>query len=326
MYSQRGGLFAGTSGVGVIAGAALALSCLSPALPAMAQQTDLDRRLDRIEKQLRETRSIVFQGRDTGQPVVVKPDGPDPAVTALQSRVDDLDQTLRRLSGQVEVATHDLDETRRTSQQSHDSLIELRAQLQALTERVGRLETQITAQQQQQAAAAASAQEPALPSDDRRGRAGPHGASDATARAQADDQGALGGGASSEGASYRNAMALQDQGDYAGASQAWQTYISHYGSSAKGREARYHLGEALYIQSDYGEAARAYAEALKGWPRASWAADAAVKLSLALTQLGRRDEACSVVGEFQTRYASGAAPAVKARARSVRSKASCSAA
>jgi len=318
----------GRSGAGLIAGVVLALCGLAAALPASAQQTDLDRRLDRIEKQLKETRSIVFQGRDTGQPVVVKPEGPDPAVTALQSRLDDMDQTIRRLSGQVEVATHDLDETRHTSQQSHDSLIELRAQLQALSDRVGRLEAQVAQQQQQQQAAAAAAQQqpPPPPVADSRGRPAPRGAPDATARAQEDDQGTLSGGGATESATYRNALALQDQGDYAGASQAWQGYIAQYGAGAKGREARYHLGEALYIQSDYGEAARAYAEALKGWPKATWAPDATVKLSLALAQLGRRDEACSVVGEFDTRYATGAPAAVKARARSARSKASCAAA
>ena len=314
-------------GVGLIAAATLALSGLALALPASAQQTDTDRRLDRIEKQLRETRSIVFQGRDTGQPVVVKPDGPDPAVTALQARVDDMDQTVRRLSGQVEVATHDLDEARHNAQQAHDSVIELRAQLQALTDRVAKLEAQLAAQPQ----AAAVQPPPQSPApDDRRGRPAPRGASDATARAQEEDQTVLGGpptaAANPEGASYRNALALQEQGDYAGASQAWQDYIAHYGAGAKGREARYRLGETLYIQSNYGEAARAYAEALKGWPKAVWAPDATVKLSLSLAQLGRRDEACSVVGEFDTRYAPTAPTAVKSRARAVRAKASCAAA
>jgi len=313
-------------GAGLIAAAALALSGLALALPAGAQQTDTDRRLDRIEKSLRETRAIVFQGRDTGQPVVVKPDGPDPAVTALQARVDDMDQTVRRLSGQVEVAAHDLDEARHNAQQAHDSVIELRAQLQALTDRVAKLETQLTAQQQ--AAAQPQPQPPVI--EDRRGRPTPRGASDATARAQEEDQTVLGGpptaAAGTEGASYRNALALQEQGDYAGAGQAWQDYIAHYGAGPKGKEARYRLGETLYIQSDYGEAARAYAEALKGWPKAAWAPDATVKLSQSLAQLGRRDEACSVVGEFDTRYAPTAPTAVKSRARTVRAKAACAAA
>jgi len=307
-------------GAGLIALVTLAIAGLALVQPAIAQETDTDRRLDRIEKQLRETRSIVFQGRDTGQPVVVKPEGPDPAVTALQARVDDMDQTIRRLSGQVEVNGHDLDEKGRTAQQAHDSVIELRAQLQALSDRVAKLETQLAAQQQA-AAAQAQPEPPAL--DERRGRPAAHGAAGSGARADLEDAAPT---ASTEGASYRNALALQEQGDYAGASQAWQDYIAHYGAGVKGKEARYRLGETLYIQSDYGQAARAYAEALKGWPKAAWAPDATVKLSQALAQLGRRDEACSVVSEFSARYAPSAPAAVKSRARTVRLKASCAAA
>jgi tol-pal system protein YbgF len=308
-----------------IGAAVIALGLLAIA-PAHAQQTETDRRLDRIEKQLRETRSIVFQGRDTGQPVVVKPDGPDPAVTALQSRVDDIDQTLRRLSGQTEVSNHDLDGVRRTSTSDHDALVELRAQFQALTDRLNRLETRLTAPPPQ-AEAAPIPQAPPV-EDAPRGRPARAAATD---RAQAEDRGVLGGPASvpstnTEGASYRNAMALQEQGDFAGAAQAWQDYIGRYGTGPKGREARYRLGETLYVQSDYGQAARAYAEALKGWPKAAWAPDATVKLSSSLAQLGRRDEACSVVGEFETRYGPTAPTAVKSRAGSVRRKAACTAA
>ena len=78
----------------LIAGATLVLAVLALALPAAAQNGPDQTRLDRLEKQLRELRSIVFQGRDTGQPVVVKPEGPDPAVQALQGRLDDLDATF----------------------------------------------------------------------------------------------------------------------------------------------------------------------------------------------------------------------------------------
>jgi tol-pal system protein YbgF len=312
-------------GAGLACAAALALCGLTVALPAAAQSVD-QTRIDRLEKQLRELRSIVFQGRDTGQPVIVKPEGPDPAVTAVQQRMDDLDQSVRRLSGQIEVASHDADQNRRNAQEAHDSVIELRAQLQSISDRLARLEGQTTAvppppQAQPQAAVEPYPERPVR---------GPRGASDATARAQAQSDTVLGGPptapAVTETGAFKNAVALQDQGDYAGASQAWQDYLAHYGTAPKAREARYRLGEALYIQSDYGQAARAYAEALKGWPKTAWAGDATVKLSLALAQLGRRDEACSVVGEFDTRYAATAAPAVKTRARTLRAKAACAAA
>ncbi len=314
-------------GAGLACAAALAFCGLTVALPAAAQSVD-QTRIDRLEKQLRELRSIVFQGRDTGQPVIVKPEGPDPAVTAVQQRMDDLDQSIRRLSGQIEVASHDADQNRRNAQEAHDSVIELRAQLQSISDRLGRLEGQTTTvapppppQAQPQAAAETPPERPAR---------NPRGAAEATARAQAESNTVLGGPptapAVTETGSFKNAVALQDQGDYAGASQAWQDYLAHYGAAPKAREARYRLGEALYIQSDYGQAARAYAEALKGWPKTAWAPDATVKLSLALAQLGRRDEACSVVGEFDTRYAPTAPAAVKVRARTLRAKAACAAA
>jgi tol-pal system protein YbgF len=312
---------------GLIAAATLALSALA-VVPAGAQQSEQDRRLDRMDKQLKELRSIVFQGRETGQPVIVKPEGPDPAVTAVQQRADDIDQSIRRLSGQIEVVQHDVDEAKRGAGASHDAVIELRAQLQSLSDRIGRLEAQLNAQAVAPPQPQAAVEPP--PPEDRRGRGAPRGAADATDRAQAENQTVLGGPptspAATEAAAYRNAAALQDQGDYAGASQAWQDYIAHFGASAKGKEARYRLGESLYIQSDYGQAARAYAEALKGWPKTGWAPDATVKLSAALAQLGRREEACSVVGEFDTRYGPTAPAAVKSRARSVRTKAACPAA
>lgn len=311
--------------LGLLASAVVSLAVV----PARAQQTEVDRRLDRMEKQLRETRSIVFQGKDTGQPVVVKPEGPDPAVTALQSRLDDIDQSLRRLSGQTEVSNHDLDGVRRTATSDHDGLVELRAQFQALTDRLNRMEARLTAPPPQQAEAAPPQQPPPQVEEPRRGRA--TRGTEATDRAQAQDREVLGGPPSApaptgEAAIYRNALALQEQGDFAGAAQAWQDYIGRYGAGTKGREARYRLGETLYVQSDYGQAARAYAEALKGWPKTAWAPDATVKLSSSLAQLGRRDEACSVVGEFDTRYSPTAPAAVKSRAGTVRRKAACTAA
>ncbi len=111
-----------------------------PARPAFAQ-SDEDRRLDRLEKQVRELRSILFQGRDTGQPVVVKPEGPDPEVTALQQRVSDLDDTIRKLNGQIEVLTHDSDEARAAANAVRDQNGELRGELKDLGDRVTKLET-----------------------------------------------------------------------------------------------------------------------------------------------------------------------------------------
>ena len=307
----------------LIAGVTLVLALTALAQPVFAQSgPGQDQRLDRLERQLRELRSIVFQGRDTGQPVVVKPDGPDPAVQALQGRVDDLDAAFRKVSGQIEVSQHDADQTHQSAAANHDAVVELRAQIQALSDRLARLESG----PQQAAPAPALETVPPPQSSSRPPRKG--GRDDATTRAQAEDQGVLGGpptdAASTENGAFKLAESLQAAGDYPNATTAWQTFITRYGQGPRGRDARYRLGETLYVQSSYGEAARAYAEALRGWPKTAWAPDATVKLSQSLGQLGRRDEACSVVGEFDTRYAAAASAGVKTRAKAVH-KASCAA-
>jgi tol-pal system protein YbgF len=128
MRGFRRGLIIAMGGAalaGVLTGAAWAQSGDSP-------------RLDRLEKDVRELRAIVFQGRDTGQPVVVKPEGPDPAVEALQSRADQLEQTIRTLSGQVEVLTHDVEEAKRQNAAAHDAETELRGEVKALTDEMSK--------------------------------------------------------------------------------------------------------------------------------------------------------------------------------------------
>ena len=89
----------------------LLLAATALATPALAQEkarplnvaalAQDDRRLSDLQRQVKELRAIVFQGRDTGQPVEVKPVGPDPQVVALQTKVDDLEQSLRQMTGDI---------------------------------------------------------------------------------------------------------------------------------------------------------------------------------------------------------------------------------
>ena len=304
----------------LLAASALALAW---APPAAAQD---DRRLSSLEKTVRELRSIVFQGRDTGQPVVVKPEGPDPQVVALEQKVNDLEQTLQRVNGQLDTATHDLDDARR-------GLADLRAtdaeQARALTDRIARLEAL-------GAAAAPVAAPPPPPGDAApSSQPGPTRSGDATARAQAGDAGTMGGAAGGadpaparpaalpEPQAYKAARALLAAGDYPGAASAFQAYATRFPASPRIAEARYWLGEALFIQDSFPDAARAYAQALRGWPKTGWAPEATIKLAQSLAQANVADKACLAVGEFDRRYAAVATTASKARAKAVRAQAKC---
>jgi hypothetical protein len=69
------------------------LAVLGLAAPAFAQ-TPLDplddhsaKRLDRMEQVIKELRAIVFQGRETGKPVIVEPADTDAQMSALSQTI-----------------------------------------------------------------------------------------------------------------------------------------------------------------------------------------------------------------------------------------------
>jgi tol-pal system protein YbgF len=286
-----------------------------PARPAFAQSEE-DRRLDRLEKQVRELRAILFQGRDTGQPVVVKPEGPDPEVTALQQQVSDLDDTIRKLNGQIEVLTHDSDEARGAANAVRDQNGELRGELKDLGDRVAKLESVLA---------------PAPPP------APPQAAQPGQASAPA-DTGVLtlppsAGGSAADAAPppaptasdlYKHARALLTANDYSGAIAALKVFIAQYPSSKEIPAAYFWLGEADIARQGFADAVPAYANALKGWPKQPWAPDATVKLARALAETNQTDKACAALAEFERRYRREASSIVKARAAEVRTRAACS--
>src|SRR3954463_4837682 len=142
----------------------IALPSTAAAQTAMPDPLD-DRsvkRLDKMEKVVRELRAIVFQGRDTGKPVVVQAAETDAQIAALSERLTDLEQTLTKLNGQNETLTHDLDEARRANESE-------KARADALDQRLAALEKRLA--DQEVAATSASptaplAGAPAATSDD----------------------------------------------------------------------------------------------------------------------------------------------------------------
>jgi tol-pal system protein YbgF len=119
---------------------AVGLALLLIAAP-VAAQTPLDdpldardaKRVDRMEKVVRELRSIVFQLRDTGKPVVVQPADTEGRMSDLANRIGDLEQSLTRINGSLESTTHELDKAKRDN-------TALQAQVKELTDRLAAAE------------------------------------------------------------------------------------------------------------------------------------------------------------------------------------------
>jgi tol-pal system protein YbgF len=280
-------------------GAVALLWLAQVAAPAFAQdQGDVEppaKRLERLEKQLREVREIVLQAHATGAPVEIKEAGPDPQVVALTSRLDDVEQTLRAVTGQFETLQHDLALARRDASAA-------KVEDAALGDRLAKLEQQVAALTPPPPPPAAPG---AAPADG--GLAGQASAPPAAADPKA---------------AYAHARQLLLDGDYPSAAAAFQDYVDRFGDTADAVPARYWIGETKYIQEDYVGAASAYLGALHGWPQTAWAPDAVVKLSLSLTQLNKTRDACGALAELERHYPH-ASPATKARADAARQKAAC---
>jgi tol-pal system protein YbgF len=293
------------------------------ALPDPAESERLDNkrvegRLQREEKALRELRQIVLQAKAQGNPVTVKEAGPDPDVQALQQRVNDLEETLRKQTGQMEESAHAAQLAARAAAEANDANKALAARLEAL-------------EKQQQAAAAApplappEAAPPAAVAEGpgvlgtirRRGPAaaaeGQEIAADPSIRSAPGD----------EQSAYKAARQTLDSGDYVGGAAALQAYLDRYPASPRAPEANYWLGRTLALRDMQKEAAAAYARALKGWPKTAWAGDAVVRLSSTLVELQDNGNACKAVAEFDSRYGAAASATVKARAKDIRARAAC---
>ena len=262
------------------------------AAPAFAQTPMADpldirdaRRLDRMEKVIRELRAIVFQGRDIGKPVVVQPAETDYQIQELTRRAADLEQTLRRLNGQIETLTNDVAQSRRAADAAQ-------AQTKALTDRLAALEQQ-----------AAPAPPPAAPGDQ------PPAPPAADAGAGATD-------------AFSQSRQLMLSGDYDAAERSWQDFVTRYADHPKAPEARYWLGKTLAVRGAHNDAAAAYIQSIRGWPQASWAPDAVVDLSRELIALKKTSDACQMLAEFDRRYPK-AMPAAKSRAVAARAQAKC---
>ncbi|CAN7539527.1 tol-pal system protein YbgF [Phenylobacterium sp. LjRoot225] len=115
-------------GVGLAAGPALAQTSLDDPLDARDAK-----RVDRMEKVVRELRSIVFQLKETGKPVVVQPADTDARLQDLANRLGDLEQTLTRINGSLDATSQEVDQARRAN-------ADLQAQVKALSDRLTAVE------------------------------------------------------------------------------------------------------------------------------------------------------------------------------------------
>jgi TolA-binding protein len=272
-----------------LVGLILMASAAAPA-PALAQRTDtVERRVDRIEQQLRAVQRRVFPDGNAQfvEPEIdvrapAQPGGnfSGDALSSLTARVDALESQLRTLTGQVEEQGH-------RTRQMEEAITRLRADLSG---RIEALEQPVTAARPFAAppAAPAPVEAPAF-----RGNP-PADAAPAQPRASA----AVDAAEEAYNVGYRH----WNEGRYAEAQAALETAATRYPDSRWASWARNLQGRAYLDDNKPATAARILLANYQDNPRGERAADSLYYLGQSLTRLNRRAEACRVYDELAQVY------------------------
>jgi tol-pal system protein YbgF len=117
-------------------------------------------------------------------------------------------------------------------------------------------------------------------------------------------------------------QAQREQGELAGAEEAWRAFLAANPTHRLAGNAQYWLGETYYARRDYQTAAATFAEGVAKYPRSEKAPDNMLKLGMSLAQLKRNNEACGTLAELDKRYPN-ASPQVKQAGQRERQRLNC---
>ena len=110
-----------------------------------------------------------------------------------------------------------------------------------------------------------------------------------------------------EQASFNQAMSQLDAGNFQGAAEMFNTFITSYPGGPLTSEAQFRRGSALAGMNDWGGAARSFLDGFSGAPDGPWAAESLFELSVSLGQLQQTEQACLTLAEITNRYPDKAA-------------------
>ena len=286
----------------------LAWLLLGSAVPALAQPQPVERRVNKLEQEMRAVQRKVFPG---GAGAVVEPEiRPQPtagpgglpagsAVSDLSARVDALEAQLATLTGQIEQSGFRV-------RQLEETLNRFRSEAEA---RFAGMEKTTAAPA---AAAAAEVEEPAAEP------------SEPAVTAAAQEVPAAKAAADPAEEAYNRGFRLWEKEDYAGAQAALEAMAKKYPNHPKASWARNLAGRAYLDEGKPATAAKILLGNYQTDPKGERAADSLLFLGEALMKLGKRAEACQVYDELREVYGANLRDVVRQRLPKARSEAKCS--
>ena len=292
---------------------------------AYAQSSaDVNARLRRLERDIRDLQSETFKKGPEGAQASTVPLPPEPPPSAepaqqmpdlgpMMRRLDELESSVTRLTGQMEEIGHRIDQLATQAE---------RMQKQMEFDATQRANAQAAAPPptgDQLASAAPPPGAPALPGAPPQapttpGVLGqiPAGSTLPTPAPAPDPK-----------REFDTAMTLLSRAQYDDASQAFRKFTEEHPEDERASAALYWTGDIAYsAKKDYQTAARDFAELLKRYPAAPRAPDSMLKLGLSLFELGQKNEGCAALAALPAKYPQ-ASPAIATRARNERRDAMC---
>lgn len=287
-----------------------AASALAP-LPASARDLDaVSDKLDRVERDLRELQYDVYKGHP---PAAGATTGAPSAPAASAARLNDLEESLRELRGQVEGLAFQV-------KQLNEQLEFARKETNF---RLGALEGGAPAAS---ISATAPSAAPGLPKALNPGpkalKVSPDGAGSNQGGRQ---PGSLGVIPADEAASaepvatprqqYDAAVELLSRAQYAEAQSAFRSFVTGNPKDELTGPAQYWVGEISFTQKDYKGAAVAFADVLKRFSKTPKAPEAMLKLGLSLFELNQKKEACTTLNSVKGRFPNAPKPVLDRAAK-----------
>ena len=121
---------------------------------------------------------------------------------------------------------------------------------------------------------------------------------------------------------YERAYGFLLQQEYAAAQAGFRDFLKLYPRNSLVPNALYWLGETHYVQRNYADAAEAFDLVTQAYGNSPKAPDSMLKRGMALAALGKKADACGLLGQLPGKYPS-APPHLKSKADSERQRIGC---
>ncbi len=227
-----------------------------------------------------------------------KEDSQDLAIQALTQRVHDLEDSLRRSTGQNEVLSHQIQQLNdKIDHQQRDFEYRLCSMAAQQLGGGGGNGTSLPCNQNSGPAQGA-------PTPDAPASAGPGRSSGTLGTLSSSDAG--GGSAPATRSQFDSAISLVAKLQYDEARSAFRSFADANPKDPNASVAVYWIGKIAYVQKDYAGASRAFAEVIKKYPDSGSAPDSLLRLGQSLLASGQKKEGCTALVALKKKYPNAA--------------------